>query len=411
MRNDCFAMPQGAYWTPVDDALAHLRANLQTVTGTKEISLRKAAGRVLAEPALAKRSHPPTANTAVDGYGFSGPVEGGVNTFTLIDGRAAAGQPFQSKVPQGHAIRILTGAALPTGVNTVVLQEDVAVDGRTLSFHGPIKVGANTRAAGEDMIAGQEILRSGRLITPADVGMLAAAGVGTVHVRKRLRVGVLSTGDELAQPGHPARSDQIFDANGPMLAAIVKRWGYKLIDLGCAPDDPDQLRKIMSKAAKCCDVILSSGGASAGDEDHMSALLADTGSFALWRIAMKPGRPLVMGLWKGKPVLGLPGNPVAAMVCSLIFARPMLSVLAGSGWVSPQSLPIKAAFTKTKKAGRREFLRARLVNGQIEIFPSEGSGRVSGLSWATGLVELPDHAMAVEHGDTVTYYPYTAFDL
>jgi molybdopterin molybdotransferase len=208
---------------------------------------------------------------------------------------------------------------------------------------------------------------------------------------------------------HPGK---IYDANRPMLCAAIERWGYNIVDLGIAPDDRDTIKATLDQAAKDCDVILTSGGASAGDEDHISALLADTGSLALWRIAIKPGRPLALGIWNKTPVFGLPGNPVAAAVCAMIFARPALSALAGSGWTEPICYKLPAAFTKTKKAGRQEYLRARLTpQGNVEIFGSEGSGRVSGLSWATGLVALPDEAMSIEPGTPVTYMPFTEMGL
>lgn len=300
---------------------------------------------------------------------------------------------------------------MPCGTDTVILQEDVTVDGVKILFHGPLKSGANARKAGEDMTAEQVILASGRTLTPADLATMAAAGIGDVTVRRKLRVGVLSTGDELAQAGRAARIDQIYDANRPMLCAVARHWGHKVIDLGCGPDDRDGLRAILNDAAKRCDVILTSGGASAGDEDHMSALLQDTGSLALWRVAMKPGRPLALGLWDGVPVFGLPGNPVAAMVCALVFARPALSVLAGGDWSDPVGYPMPAGFSKSKKVGRREYIRARIEDGQVIAFGSEGSGRVSGLSWAGGLIELGDGAQTIDHGDLVKYIPYESFGL
>lgn len=411
LRNDCFAMPQGAHWTPVDDALAHLRAQLGPVTRIERISTHGAAGRILAEDVIAERSHPPAANSAVDGYGFAGALASGTHQLPLVAGRAAAGQPFDGAVPKGQAVRILTGAILPEGVDTVVLQEDVTAGPDAIALHGPLKRGANARKAGEDMTAGQVILPAGRIVTAADIGTIAAVGVAEVSVRTRLRVGVLSTGDELVQPGTVADDGQIYDANRPMLLASLTRWGVEAIDLGNAPDDRTKLRAILDDAAARTDAIITSGGASGGDEDHMSALLQGTGSFALWRIAVKPGRPLALGLWDGTPVFGLPGNPVAAQVCLLVFARPALALLAGADWQEPEAYMLPAAFTKSKKAGRREFLRARVTDGQVEVFPSEGSGRVSGLSWATGLVVLPDEAVDVAIGDPVTFLPFTGFGL
>tara|TARA_R110002051_G_scaffold1008_12_gene5067 strand:+ start:18931 stop:20982 length:2052 start_codon:yes stop_codon:yes gene_type:complete len=411
LRNDCFAMPQGAYWTPVDDALVHLQAQLTCVTSTKRIEVSKAAGRILASDVTAIRAHPPTPNSAVDGYGFAGPVPAGEQRFALVAGRAAAGEPFDGTVTAGQAIRILTGATLPRGVDTVVLQEDIAVDGTQLLFNGPLRQGANARKAGEDMSVGEIVMTAQRVLTAADLATMTAAGVGQVKVRRRLRVGVLSTGDELAQAGQPARDDQIYDANRPMLCAVARAWGHKVVDLGCAPDDRNALRAMLDEAAKRCDVIVTSGGASAGDEDHMSALLERTGSLALWRIAMKPGRPLALGVWADTPVLGLPGNPVAALVCALVFGQPALGVLAGGLWTAPQGYGLPAGFAKSKKAGRREYIRARIENGQVMAFGSEGSGRVSGLSWATGLVELPDEAQNIKLGDLVRFIPFSAFGL
>lgn len=411
LRNDCFAMPQGAHWTPVAEAQNHLQLHLTPVVGHEIIQLGQAEGRILAHDATAQRAHPPAPNSAVDGYGFAGPAPVGINRLTLVEGRSAAGAPFTGEVAHGQAIRILTGANLPDNVDTVVLQEDVSTNGQEISFHGPLKRGANARAAGEDMQKGQVILQGARLITPADAGMLAAAGVGNVTAFKRLRVGVLSTGDELCEAGQSANAGQIYDANRPMLCAMAARWGYDVVDLGRAPDDRSKLKSILNDAASRCDAIIASGGASAGDEDHMSALLQGTGSLALWRIAMKPGRPLALGLWDNTPVFGLPGNPVAAMVCALIFAHPALRVMAGGAWTTPESYLLPAAFAKSKKDGRREYLRARLVDGKVETFASEGSGRVSGLSWATGLVVLDDAAQTIKHGDLVRFIPFASFGL
>ncbi|WP_439155509.1 molybdopterin-binding protein [Yoonia sp.] len=411
LRNDCFAMPQGAHWTPVDAALTHLRTQLTPIARTEELTTAQAAGRILAGNVTAHRSHPPAPNAAVDGYGFAGPAPEGVNTMPLVTGRAAAGQPYAGAVPAGHAIRILTGANLPDGVDTVVLQEDVRATDTKVAFHGPLKKGANARRAGEDMTAGSVIMPARHKLTPADIATISATGVGSVQVHRRLRVGVLSTGDELRPAGDAANEGQIYDANRPMLCAVAARWGYDVVDLGIAPDDRPALRQILDDAAPRCDVILTSGGASAGDEDHMSALLEGTGSLALWRIAMKPGRPLALGMWQGAPVFGLPGNPVAAMVCALIFARPALRVMAGGTWATPEGYLVPAGFAKSKKAGRREYLRARIEDGHAAVFPSEGSGRVSGLGWATGLVELGDDALDIATGDPVRFIPFGSFDL
>ena len=411
LQNDCFALPAGVDWTPVDEALELLRTRLSPVTGSEHVPLADALGRVLARDVIAARSNPPQPNTAVDGYGFAGGVPEGAHARPLVDGRAAAGVPFDGVVPEGHAIRVLTGAALPAGVDTVILEEDVSTDGQQIAFNGPLKQGANTRKAGEDMVAGDVALQAGRSLTPADLALLSAVGISEVELRKPLRVAVVSTGDELVEPGQNAGPGQIFDANRPMLLSMMERFGFQAVDMGRIADDREALRRAFDKAADRADVILTSGGASAGDEDHVSALLRDAGAMQEWRIAVKPGRPLALGLWDGTPVFGLPGNPVAAMVCTLVFARPAMALLSGQAWETPQGFDLPAAFSKRKKPGRREYLRARVRDGQVEVFASEGSGRISGLSWAEGLVEIGDGAREIAPGDLVRFIPYGSFGL
>ncbi len=413
LRDDCFSLPAGVDWMPVETALAHLKEKLTCRVAAKELPLEQAVGRFLSKDLYAKRNSPPYANSAVDGYGFDGTLsdQSAPLVLPLIKGRAAAGQPYQGSVPKGSAIQVLTGAALPKGVDTIVLQEDVATDGKEVAFHGPLRQGKNTRLMGEDIQAGQCVLSKGRKVTVADLGLLASVGIADVPVCESLCIGVLSTGDELIEASQSADFGQIYDANRPMLLGLLRRLGYAAVDLGKAPDDPKNLRAQLDNAASKCDVILTSGGASAGAEDHMSALLNSTGSMALWRVAVKPGRPLAMGLWQGVPVFGLPGNPVAAFVCTAIFAAPALQQMAGGCWPAPHGFSVPAAFHKSKKPGRSEFLRARIREGRVEAFGSEGSGRISGLSWAEGLVELGQEAATIKPGDKVRFIPFNALGL
>lgn len=400
------AMPSGVDWLPVDEAQARLRAALTPLQGAEDLPIAQAAGRVLAQDAVAVRANPPRANSAVDGYGYA--AAHAAPTMPLTPGRAAAGAPFSGTVPAGQALRILTGAILPEGVDTVALQEDAHHGDGTVRLDRMPKPGANTRPAGEDLNEGATALPAGRRLTPADLALAAATGIATVRVRPRLRVAVLSTGDEIVPtPGDPALPHQIWDANRPMLLAMAAGWQGLPVDLGHAPDDPRGIADALDRGAREADLILTSGGTSAGDEDHVSRLLSERGNLTAWRIAMKPGRPLALAFWNGVPVIGLPGNPVAAMVCAMIFAAPAAALIAGEGWRAPQGYALPAAFHKTKRAGRREYLRARLTpEGAAEVFASEGSGRISGLSWATGLVELPDGAAVIEPGDPVRYLPF-----
>lgn len=412
LRNDCFAMPQGVAWVPVEDALDRLRTGLSPVIGTERLPVAQGLDRILAEAPMARRANPPAPNAAVDGYGFAVASTGhGVQRLPLVAGRAAAGQPFAGAVPPGQAIRILTGAILPAGVDTVVLEEDCATDGATVAFDGPAKPRSNTRRIGEDVAEGAALFAPGHCLRAPDLALLAATGVAEVTLRRSLRVAVLSTGDEVVT-GAAAAPHQMFDANRPMLLALAQGWGFDVLDLGAAPDDADAIAARLDAGAAGADAILTTGGASAGDEDHVSRLLRARGDLQSWRIAMKPGRPLALALWRGVPVFGLPGNPVAALVCALIFARPALGVLAGGDWQAPLGFTVPAAFAKRKKPGRREYLRARLTpQGAAEVFASEGSGRISGLAWATGLVELPDGAADIEPGTPVRFLPYAGFGI
>lgn len=413
LKDDCFALPQGVDWVPVDQALATLKARMAPVVGTETLPLADLSGRILAADVAAERANPPAANSAVDGYGFAfDSVGSGAQTLQLVGGRAAAGAPFGATVPQGQAIRILTGALLPPGVDTVLLQEDVTEADTLIAFQAGIRAGANTRKAGEDVEAGEVILTSGRRLGPQNCALLAATGCTQACVFGRLRVGILSTGDEVVEPGSTSAAGKTYDANRPMLLGLVSDWGHVPVDLGHVTDDRGALRARLDQAASEVDVILTSGGASAGDEDHVSALLKEAGAMSTWRVAVKPGRPLALGLWNGVPVFGLPGNPVAAFVCALIFARPALSIMAGGHWSEPLTVTVPAAFEKRKKPGRREYLRARLTaDGRAEVFQSEGSGRISGLSWATGLVELEDEARTIRPGDPVRYLPFAGFGI
>jgi molybdopterin molybdotransferase len=414
LRDDCFALPPGVHWTPVDEALARLRESVTAVAPVEELPLTQAAGRVLAQPAVARRDNPPAANSAVDGYAFAWASLGGREQvdLPLEPGRAAAGSPFRGSLPDGHALRILTGAEIPRGADTVVLQEDASVGAGRVRFRAPRKKGANSRGRGEDAALGDEVLPAGRRLGPADLARLAVVGVDRVAVRAPLRVGVLSTGDELLQPGDDPGLHGIFDANRPMLSALAAEWGHAVVDLGAMPDKSSAIRDALNRGAAETDAILTTGGASAGDEDHVSRLIREEGRIETWRIAVKPGRPLALGLWRGAPVFGLPGNPVAAFVTALVFARPALAVMAGRDWPAPQGFDVPAAFEKSKKPGRREYLRARLTaQGAAEIFRSEGSGLVGGLSWADGLVELPDSAAEIRPGTPVRYLPWTSFGL
>ncbi len=410
---DCFALPPGVDWLPVAEALRRLEQGTAPAAGVTTINAAEALGCVLAASPRAARASPPQSNSAIDGYGFAfSSIDGGQSRLPLAPGRAAPGRPWPGPLAAGHAVKILTGAILPRGVDTVVLEEFSSSDGEFVAFEAPRRAGGNTRMAGEDIGEGDVLFTSGHRIRANDIATLVAAGVSRVTVYRRLKVAVLSTGDELCRPSGQPATYQIFDANRPMLMSLIARWGFTTLDLGCSPDRSSEIRQRLDQGTLEADMIITSGGASSGDEDHVSRLLSSEGRLDFWRIAVKPGRPLAAARWKGVPVLGLPGNPIAAFVCALVFARPILCRLAGEPWPNPVGYALPAAFGKSKKAGRREYLRARLQeNGSVDVFRSEGSGLTTGLAWSDGLVELAEPAMTIEPGDPVRYLPYGSFGL
>ena len=420
LADDCFAPQGGGALATVAQTEAMLKAALVPVTAAENVPLGAAAGRVLAADATAARANPPAANSAMDGYGFAAaslranlpaslPTDDPVR-LALAEGRAAAGVPYPGEVPEGAAVRILTGALLPPGVDTVVMQEKVTVDGAEIRFDAGLSAGANTRAAGEDVAEGAVALTAGTRVGPGEIGLATAVGLTELTVRARLRVGVLSTGDELAAPGTTTDPARTYDANRPMLLGLVSGWGHDAVDLGHIADDRDALRVLFDGLGSRVDAVLTSGGASAGDEDHVSALLRQEGRLAQWRVALKPGKPLLLAQWNRLPVFGLPGNPVSAFATALLFARPALSVLAGGPWLDRRGYDVRAAFSLTKRAGRREFLRAQLTgDGEARLFRSASSGMLSSLVWGDGFVELGEEAREIAPGDRVRFLPFSGF--
>lgn len=412
LKNDCFALPAGVSWTPVERALADLRGRISPVVGVERATLNAAQGRVLAQDMAAPVSLPPADNSAVDGYALAhgSLTSGDGQLLALVPGRAAAGAPFDGTVAAGQAVRILTGGVMPEGTDSVVMDEDVDLDGASIRFGSGLKSGANRRRAGEDIGAGDIALTAGSRLGAAQMARLASVGIAEVPVYTPLRVAVFSTGDELAEPGEALLPGQIYDANRSMLVSLARSQGAVVLDHGRVPDRPAAIASALTSAAQAADVVIVSGGASGGDEDHVSRELSRMGAMALWRIAMKPGRPLALGQIGGVPVFGLPGNPVAAFVCFLIFARPALGHLAGGAWTPPQSYPLTARFSARKKPGRTEYLRGRADGtGGVEKFRSDGSGLIGGLVWSGGLIVLDHDRGAVEQGETVQFLPYAQF--
>ncbi len=412
LANDCFALPPGVHWTPLDEALARLEAAMKPVAKAEATPIEDALGRHLAEDAVARRDHPAADNAAVDGYAFAHPGGASETTFRLAEGRSAAGAPWEGELGEGEALRIFTGGVMPEGADTVALQEDAVVAGDAVRLTPPKRRGANRRRAGENIRAGETVLAEGARVTPQAIAQLASAGLARVSAYRPIKVAVFSTGDELAAPGAAREDHLVIDANGPMLTALVRETGMEPVLLERLRDDRAEIEAALDRAARKADAVILSGGASGGDEDHVAAALSDAasrdeGGFHLWRIAVKPGRPMAMGVWKGAPVFGLPGNPVAAFVCFLLIARPALVRLGGGAWPRPKGVLVPAGFAHPKKRGRRELLRVRVgADGRLEKYRSEGSGLIEGLLWSDGLADLAHEAGPLEEGEPIRFYAY-----
>jgi molybdopterin molybdotransferase len=412
LSDDCFAF--GGPMMSVDEAVAMIASRVQCVQDVEAVSLIGADGRVLAEAIVAPLSLPPFTNSAVDGYAVRGDdlSLAGKQPFP-VSGRLAAGAAAQEPIKPAQAIRIFTGAPMPEGADTVFMQEDVRVEGGRVFLPPGLKAGANVRLTGEDISKGAPALPSGKRLRPQDVALIAALGLTQVDVRRRIRVAVFSTGNELVAPGAARQSSQLFDSNRYMLMAMLGRLGCEVSDLGILPDDREPLAQALRKASTGHDLILTSGGVSTGEEDHVKAAVEMVGSLVLWRMAIKPGRPVAMGVIQGTPFIGLPGNPVASFVTFTYVVRPTVLALLGAAQERPVPILVKAAFAYKKKIARREYVRVnigRADDGMLEAvkFPREGAGLLSSLVETDGLVELGEDITEVKPGDVVNFLSYAS---
>jgi len=410
LSDDCFAF--GGPMMSVDKAVGIIAARVTPLAEVETVSLADADGRVLARDLAAPLPLPPFTNSAVDGYAVASLdlPRGEARSFPLA-GRVQAGAAAQAAQP-GHAVRIFTGAPMPEGTDTVFMQEDVEIDdaGRVVLPVG-LRPGANVRPVGEDIPQGEVALKAGQRLRPQDIALAAAFGLTQLDVVRRLRVAVFSTGNELASPGGARAAPQLFDSNRFMLMAMLKRLGCEVSDLGILRDERTSLADGLKQVASRHDLILTTGGVSTGEEDHVKAAVESVGKLVLWRMAIKPGRPVAMGIIDGAPLIGLPGNPVASFVTFVHVVRPTVLALLGARPAPLVPMPVAAAFSYKKKLGRREYVRVALrkrEDGMLEAqkFPREGAGLLSSLVETDGLVELGEAVTKVEPGDTIGFLGY-----
>jgi molybdopterin molybdotransferase len=414
LSDDCFAF--GGELMSLDDALALIRERLEPVTATETIPLIEADGRVLAQDLVAPVALPPFANSAVDGYAVRHrDLAQAADTTLPVRGRIAAGAEAEASSGESIAIRIFTGAPMPDGFDTVFMQEDVVVEGENVVLPPGLKPGANARPAGEDIDRGEMALFAGHRLTPRDLALLGALGQAQVSVREPLRVAVFSTGDELVAPGESLDPAKLYDANRFMLMALLARLSCRVTDLGILPDRRETVTEALREAARAHDLIITSGGVSTGEEDHVKAAVEAGGSLTFWRIAIKPGRPVALGLVAGTPFIGLPGNPAAVYVTFVNVARAIVARLSGETPAALTRYPARSTFSYRKKEGRREYVRARLAideSGALTVakYEREGAGVITSLTGTDGLVELPESVTRVAAGDVLSFIPYAALE-
>ncbi len=398
------------------EVLDHLRRRLTGVCDAETVPLGSLSGRVLAVDVAASRSVPPHDNAAVDGYAFSHADYAADDGKLRVAMRLAAGDWPDAALKAGEAVRIFTGAFLPAGADTVAMQEDCARDGDIVTIPPGLKPGANRRRAGEDVTSGDTVAKAGQRLTAADIGTLASQGLTEATCRKPLRIAVFSTGDEIVEPGNLAADGQIYDSNRAMLAALLDHWPGRIVDKGRLPDDREAVASAIQSTAADHDIIVTSGGASRGEEDHIVEVLDSFGKRHLWQLAIKPGRPLILGQIGDTAIFGLPGNPVAVFVCALLYLRPAIHMLQGADWPDAEGFALPARFSMKKKPDRREFLRGILATEDgvavgVDKFPRDGSGLISGLRAADGLIEIAEDVTAIAPGDPVIFRPFSAFGI
>lgn len=415
LTDDCFAF--GGPMLTVTQAVDIMRARLAPVSGCETIAVAQADGRVLAADMVARLDLPPFDNSAVDGYAVAhADLNSAGETHLPVGDRIIAGDPLPRVHKPGTAARIFTGARMPQGADTVFMQEDVReTDGQVILPAG-LKHGANARDAGEDIAKDAIILRAGRILLPQDLALAAAAGVRELSVRKPLRVAIFSTGNELSADGAPLGSGAIYDANRPMLIAMLKRIGVAVSDLGILRDEAAALTQALRAAAADHDLVLTTGGVSTGEEDHVKTAVESAGSLVFWRIGIKPGRPVALGLVRGQGndavFCGLPGNPVAAFVTFVFVVRPLIAQLMGAAMPPLHPVMVQAGFSYKKKKDRREFVRVSLRrDGDRWIatkHPQDGAGVITSLTATDGLVALGEDVTRIAEGDALEFFPYAA---
>lgn len=393
-----------------DEALERLLARVEPIDGTETVSIAEGLGRVLVEPIPSRIDVPAWDNSAMDGYAIRHADLASAGGRLRVAQRIPAGS-IGSALEPGTAARIFTGAPVPEGCDTVVVQEICEADGDWVQVPLDCNTGANIRRLGEDIRAGAEVIAAGTHLAPQHLGLAASVGAARIRVRRRLRVAVFSSGDELVMPGEPLGPGQIYNSNRFMLFGLLEQLGCEVVDLGIVEDSLSATEQALLQGAAQADLIVGSGGVSVGEEDHIKAALERVGTLELWSIAIRPGKPLAFGRIGTTPFIGNPGNPVSLFVTFCLFGIPVIRRQQGiAGNLRPLSLRIRAGFDWPRPDKRREFHRARIQIGddgaqELAVFPSRSSAVLSSVAWAEGLVEIPENQV-IHRGDLVDFIPF-----
>jgi len=418
LTDDCFAF--SGPLLPIADMERLINERVTPVAEIEQVPLDDALGRIVAGDVAATEDLPPFDNSAVDGFAVRhADLAAAADTRLIIAERVMAGHAAAHRLAPQEAIRIFTGAPMPAGADTVFMQEDCRVDRNAVIVPPGLERGANSRSAGEDLRKGAVMLPAGRKLTAADVALAAAQGATRLPVRRRLRVAVFSTGDEVVEPGAVRPAAAIYDANRHLLRGLLRKFGAVVTDLGILRDDPLALETAIAAAATDHDLVITSGGVSTGEADHVRTAIGRIGRLVFWRVAIKPGRPVAMGVVPGGPsghtaaFAGLPGNPAAVYVTFVRVVWPLLLRLAGAAPRQPIALPVRATFAYRKRKGRREYVRVTLrhaADGAVEAvkFPRDGAGVITSLTETDGLVELREEETQIVPGTTVGFLSYAA---
>ena len=394
----------------LNTAIKIIKNNFNLQQYTELVNLKNTLNRISGENIISSINVPAHSNSAVDGYAINFKEYSNGNRKFNIIGKSSAGHPFNKKVQKLNSIRVLTGAILPPNLDTIIMEEDCKIINNILTLPDNVKKGINYRYLGEDIKKNSIVYKKGHKIKPQDIGVLASLGIKRIRAYKALKIAIFSSGDELVNVGKPLNKGQIYDSNREMIIAFLSKLGFLVTDLGILKDKSDVIENKLKKASINNDLIITSGGMSLGDEDHIKNIIDNKGSIYAWRLAIKPGRPVGFGMFNKCPIIGLPGNPAAAFITFLVVAIPILKQMSGQLVNKYNLIPITSDFYYTKKKGRKEFIRVKLINKKNKLtaqkFPKAGAGILTSTTWSSGIGILDEKVEEIKPGDKINYLSF-----